>query len=78
VSLIDTEHRHVVILEAVLKNVPKDVTSASFRNFDAIDAAHRQVELLVDLKNVCRCICTPHNELVQKVHDLLVIIGLAH
>lgn len=62
----------------MLKDVPKDVTAASLWNLDAVDAAHRQVQLLVDLQNVCRRIGTTQNELVQKVHDLLVVVSLAH
>ena len=62
----------------MLKDVPEDVAGAWFGNLNCVDGAHRQIELLVNLENVCWCVCTSHDKLIQDIHDLLVVVGLAH
>ena len=62
----------------MLKHVPKDVAGARFGNLNSVNGAHRQIQLLVDLENVCWCVCASHDELIQDIHNLLVVVSLAH
>lgn len=62
----------------MFKDVPKDVAGARFGNLDSVDGAHRQIQLLVDLENICGCVCASHDKLIQNVHDFLVVVGLTH
>ena len=78
VTLVDTENYHVVVFETVFENVPENKVGAWLGDLDRINGAHWEIELLIYLEDVAGCVGTAHDELIQDVHNLLIIVCLAH